>query len=215
MDDSYESEGTRKGEPEVRYALIGAGFGLLLIFLGTRIPSGIVSWPVIALGILFVAVMAAYLLSLAWKDLSIRIRPMVNKVRGHIREDAQLGTLTRDLRTRSWTAAVMIRGRSVDLFIGGDDEPNPALLARARDLITDSEAFERRLHDYLAGEEKVWARESPDDAGEIRHLSLSAIDLRSPERPDRIVIEFDGPDEMRFWYCEYVDGRLSGLRFDT
>lgn len=214
-DDRYDSEGTRRGEPEARYALIGAGIGLLLIYEGTRIPFRIVRWPIIGLGILFVGVMSAYTLALAWKNLSIRVRTLVNKVRGHIREDPQLGTLTRNLRTRCWTATVMIGGRSVALFIAGDDEPNPALLARGRDLITDPETFERRLQDYLAREMKEWARESPNEAGEIRQLSLSAIDLRSPERPDRIVMEFDGPDEMRFWYCDYVDGELSGLRFDT
>jgi hypothetical protein len=159
--------------------------------------------------------MSAYTLALAWKNVWLRVRPLVNRMRGHVREDPQLGTLTRDLRTRCWATAVMMGARRVDLFIAGGDEPDPALLARARDLITDPEIFARRLQDYLAREAKAWARESPDQADEIGHLSLSAIDLRSPDRPDRIVMEFDGPDEMRFWYCDSVDGELSGLRFDT
>jgi hypothetical protein len=213
--DRHDSEGTRRGEPEARYALIGAGIGLLLVYGGTRIPFRIVRWPVIGLGILFVGVMSAYTLALAWKNVSTRIRPLVSKVRGHIREDPQLGTLTRDLRSRCWTTAVMIGGRSVDLSIAGDDEPNPALLVRARDLIRDPGTFARRLQDYLAREAEESARESPDEAGEIRQLSLSAIDLRSSERPDRIMVEFDGPDDMRSWYCDYEDGDLSGLRFDT
>ena len=214
-DDSYDSEGTRRGEPEARYALIGAGIGLLFIYAGTRIPFRIVRWPLIGLGVLFVAVMSAYTLSLAWKKLSIRVRPLVNKVRGRSREDPQLGTLTRNLQTRCWMASVTIANRCVDLAIAGDDEPDPVLLERARNLVADFETVQRRLQDFLAREAREWAIEGADLAEQIGELELSAIVLRSPDRPAHVVMDFRGPDEMRFWYCDYVDGEMSGLRFDT
>jgi hypothetical protein len=211
----HDSEGTRRGEPEVRYAFIGAGFGLLLIYLGTRIPFTVIRWPIVGLGILFVGVMTAYTLALARKNIAMRIRPLVSSARGHIRNDAQLGTLTRDVTTRCWMAGVTMGNRRVDLAIGGDDDPDAALLAQARDFAADLGDFERRLQDYLAREAKQWAAESPDLAAEINELRVTGIMLRSSERPGRIVLEFDGPDEMRYWYCDYVDGEMSGLDFDT
>ena len=54
--------GPSDGQPRVRDAVIGAAFGLLLIYLGTLIPYRILSWPTIGLGILFVVVMAVFML---------------------------------------------------------------------------------------------------------------------------------------------------------
>jgi hypothetical protein len=112
-------------------------------------------------------------------------------------------------------AGVTAGNRRVDLAIAGDDEPDPVLLERARDLVADLETFQRRLQDFLAREAREWAIESPDLAKEIDELQLSAIVLRSPDRPGHVVMDFRGPDEMRFWYCDYVDGQMSGLRFDS
>ena len=49
-----------KVEPTVRDALIGMAIGLLLIYAGTRISSSILSWLVIGVGVIFVAVMSGF-----------------------------------------------------------------------------------------------------------------------------------------------------------
>lgn len=82
-------------------------------------------------------------------------------------------------------------------------------MERARDLVVDLETFQRRLQDFLAREAREWAIESPDLAKEIGELQLSAIVLRSPDRPSHIAMDFRGADEMRFWYCNYLDGEMS------
>lgn len=41
------------------------------------------------------------------------------------------------------------------------------------------------------------------------------LQLRSPDRPGHLVIDFEGPNEMCYWYCDYVNEELSGLSFDT
>jgi hypothetical protein len=123
--------------------------------------------------------------------------------------------LTRDVKGQYWQASLTLRDRSVDLIIDGKDEPVPTLLAGARDLVANLDALEARLGEYLAREAKEEALESPELATEIGALHVQAILLRSIDRPTHAVIDFEGPDEMRYWSCDYVDGELSGLRFDT
>jgi hypothetical protein len=157
--------------------------------------------------------MTGYTLAMLWKDMSGPVRRIVSGVRGHLRKDPQLGTLTRNVAARCWVATPTLAGRALDIVIDGDDEPIPVLLAHARDVLADFATLERRLEHYLERE----AEEETDAelAAEIRALRLSSVNLRSPDRPGLVVIDFDGPDEIRFWSCEYVDGVMSELRFDS
>lgn len=200
---------------ELRYAVVGAVIGLLLIFVGTLIPFGIVRWPVIGVGLLFVGVMTAYTLAVLWNKFSPRIRLVLMTARGHIRKDPLLGTLIRDVPARCWVATLRRENRTVDVVIEGGDEPTPSLVARARGLVAEFETLDRRLSDFLARESKEAALESCEEAAEIAALRVSAINLRSPDHPGHVVIDLEGPDEMRYWHCDYIDGDISGLRFDT
>jgi hypothetical protein len=204
----------KQGEPDTRYALIGAGFGLLLIFLGRRIPFRILGWPIIAFGVLFVVVMTGYTIAVFWKTVSIRLRPLSAKVRRHIRTDPRLGTLTRDVKARAWVAAVDRGDRRVDVVIDGDEEPDPTLVALARDVVANFDRLERRVSDYLAREAANDDTEDGAFAAEIRALRVKTLMLRTTNRPGHVAVDFEGPDEMRFWYCEYVNGELSGLDYD-
>jgi hypothetical protein len=208
-------EGFSTGEPEVRYAVVGAAFGLLLIFLGRLIPWRILSWPIIGLGSLFVVVMTAYALLVLWKNMSIPLRSLSNRARGHIRKDPQLGTLTREMEGRYWVATRTRGAQTFRVVIAGDDEPTPELIAHARELIADFDTLERRVEDYLAREARAEEAGDSELASEIRALRVSAVILRSPDRPNHVVIDFAGPDEMKYWYCDYDDGDMGGLRFDT
>ena len=55
-----------KVQPTVRDALIGAAIGLLLIYAGTHISYWILSWSVIGVGLMFVGVMSAFVISVIW-----------------------------------------------------------------------------------------------------------------------------------------------------
>jgi hypothetical protein len=201
-------------EPRARDALIGAAFGALLIWLGRLVPLRLVSWPMIGIGVLFVLVMALFLLVTLYHHASPPLLRILRRVRGHVREDPRLGTLTRDARARCWSATVMCRAVPVEVIVDGDEEPSPALLARARNLVADFETLSERVGDYLAAEARELAESEPELSAEITSLQMSAIVLRS-EHPDRVQIDFEGPDEIRFWRCDYENGQLSELWFDS
>jgi hypothetical protein len=197
----------------VRYAFIGEAIGLTLIYLGTRITYRIVSWPLIGLGISFLLVMTAYVISVAWRKTSPSAHRFVSRLRGHVRRDPELGTLIRNKKAECWEGGFTAGDRAIDLVIDGHAEPDARLVARARELVKEFQALQLRLDDYLAQE--ATREEDPEFADEIRQLRVSAINLRSPKRPALAVIDFDGPDDGRFWYCEYVNGTLRDLRFDN
>ena len=199
-----------KVEPTVRDALIGAAIGLLLIYAGARISYWILRWLVIGVGLLFVGVMSAFVISVIWTKVSPRAHRIVSRARGHVRRDPQLGTLIRNVKAGAWEADFRVRDRIVEILIDGNEEPNPTLVARVRELVADFDTFERRLNDYLAQTAKEWASE--ELSADISSLRLSSIKLRSRKR---ILVDFDGPDVDVYWSCEYADGEFSGLDFDS
>jgi hypothetical protein len=207
--------GASDGEPRVRDAVIGAAFGLVLIYLGTLIPYRILGWPAIGLGILFVVVMAAFMLAAIWTNVSPQVRQLLARARGHVREDPHLGTLTRDVKGQYWSATWKYHTLVVHVVIDGEDEPSPVLLARGRDLLADFETLADRIGDFLASELREWKQHDAELAAEVGGLRLSGIVLRSADGPDHVLLEFKGPDEDLYWSCEYVDGQLSDLQYDS
>jgi hypothetical protein len=199
----------------VQDALIGAAIGLVLIYLGTRIPFRILSWLVIGIGVLFVVVMSSFVCVVIWTRLRADVRPLLSRLRGHVRHDPQLGTLMRETKFRCWVATLTRGDRQVEIRIDGDDEPDPRLLAEARDLATRFDAIERRVEDYLAREADDATASDPELTAEIRALRVSGMVLRSSDRPGHAAIDLDGPDEVRYWYCDYTNGELTGLDYDT
>jgi hypothetical protein len=201
-----------KVEPTVRDALIGAAIGLLLIYAGARISYAILRWLVIGVGLLFVGVMSAFVISVIWTRVSPRAHLIMSRARGHVRRDPQLGTLIRDVKAEAWVSDFRVQDRMVEILIDGKEEPNPTLVARIRELVADFDTFERRLNDYLAQTAQEWAPEAPELSADIRSLRLSSIKLRSRKR---ILVDFEGPDVDVYWSCEYADGEFSGLDFDS
>ena len=201
-----------KVEPTVRDALIGAAIGLLLIYGGTRISYWILRWLVIGVGLIFVTVMSAFVISVIWTKVSPRAHLIMSRARGHVRRDPQLGTLIRNVEAEAWEGDFRVRDRTVEILIDGKQEPNPALVARARELVADFDTFERRLNDYLALTAKEWASEDPELGADVSALRLASIKLRSRQP---VLVDFDGPDVDVYWSCEYADGTFSGLDFDS
>ena len=201
-----------KVQPTVRDALIGAAIGLVLIYAGARISYWIPRWLVIGVGLLFVGVMSAFVISVIWTKVSPRAHLIMSRARGHVRRDPQLGTLIRNVKAEAWEAGFRARDRTVEILIDGNEEPNPTLVARVRELVADFDTFERRLNDYLAQTAKDWASETPELSADISALRLSSIKLRSGQP---VLVDFEGPDVDVYWSCEYADGKFSGLDFDS
>ena len=199
-------------EPTVRDALIGAAIGLILIYAGTHISYGILRWLVIGVGLMFVGVMSAFVISVIWTKMSPRAHLIMSRARGHVRRDPQLGTLIRNVKAEAWEGDFSVRDRTVEILIDGKEEPNPALVARARELVADFDTFERRLNEYLAQTAKDWEAETPELSADITALRLASIQLRSRQS---VLVDFDGPDVDVYWSCEYADGKFSGLDFDS
>lgn len=210
--DSTPTDDHDKVQPTIRDALIGAAIGLLLIYGGSLISTWILRWIVIGVGLVFVGVMSAFVISVGWAMVSPGAHRIMSRARGHVRRDPQLGTLIRNVAAEAWETDFRVWDRTVEILIDGKDEPDPELVVRARELVADFDAFERRLSDYLAQEAKEWASESPELAADVRALRLSSIRLRARKS---VLIDFDGPDSDVYWSCEYADGKFSGLDFDS
>ena len=201
-----------KVQPTIRDALIGAVIGLLLIYGGSLISSWVLRWIVIGVGLMFVGVMSAFVISVGWARVSPAAHRVMSRARGHVRRDPELGTLIRNVAAEAWQTDFRVRDRTVEILIDGKDEPDQELVVRARELVTDFDTFERRLSDYLAQEAKELASESAELGADVRALRLASIKLRSRKS---ILIDFDGSDVDVYWSCEYADGKFSGLDFDS
>lgn len=124
--------------------------------------------------------------------------------------DPVLGTLRLSDDRDCWHATVIVGDRPLGVIIGGEAEPDPALVAHAQAIIQSFPEFERSVSDFL-GEE---ARANPKSAAEIGQLTIEEVMFSWPRRPNDGMIFFKGPDEFRLWHCDYLEGKLSGLAFD-
>lgn len=201
-----------KVEPTIRDGLIGAAIGLLLMYGGTFISNWILRRLVVGVGLIFVVVMTGFVISVAWTKASPRVYRIMSRARGHVRSDPQLGMLVRNVEAEAWEGEFKLRDHTVEILIDGKGEPDPALVARARELLADLANFEQRLNDYLEQTAQEWTAETPELAADIRALRLAAIKLRSRQS---ILVDFHGPDEDVYWSCEYADGKFSGLEYDS
>jgi hypothetical protein len=130
-------------------------------------------------------------------------------------EDPQLGPLIlNDGGTDGcWVGRVTFQGRPVKFEIGGNTEPDTALVARAREIFESFDRFNREVMSFLDHEaaQKEWE----PAANEIRSLTISDVCLFWPDRPDDGMIFFDGPDECRCWRCDLIGRAPVGLGFDS
>jgi hypothetical protein len=224
-DDRSSGDDSEKVEPTIRDALIGLGIGLLLVYLGTRVPYRIASWMLIGLGLLFVVVMSGFVIVVVWERASPGIRRVMARVRGHVRHDARLGKLTRNVKGEYWEGAFTSRrsspdepvpakaDRQIELLIDGLDEPDPKLVGRAREFVADFATVQRRVDEFLADE--LRRETDPELATQIAGLRVSAIRFFSGKRSGRVDIDFRGPDEDLYWSCTYADGKPQDLWYDS
>jgi hypothetical protein len=199
-----------EGMPTVRDALIGLAIGVGLLYLGTWFSSWWLRWPTIALGVVFVLVMTGYIVAASWERLADPANRMASRVRGHVRTDPQLGKLFRNVKAEAWEGAFPSAHGTIELLIQGKEEPAPTLVARAREVVAEFPALERRVDEYLAR----GAIEDVELASEIAALRISSLHFNWPERPDEVEIVFEMGADEKYWTCTYAEDELKDLNFD-
>ena len=124
--------------------------------------------------------------------------------------DPVLGELQLNEDATWWESVVGLSEQAITFQIGGEGEPDAALLAHAYDIIGRFGEFQRVVADFLneeASRSRYWA-------DEIRQLEIESVSLFWSKRPNDGMISFCGPDEYRLWRCDYVDRKPTGLAFD-
>jgi len=112
-----------------------------------------------------------------------------------------------------WSVRVT-RGRdSFEFTIGGAKQPAAALLAHAREILSNFESFQISVAKCVAAE----SRDYPDDVkAELAGLQIDNISLCWPDRPDDGMIFFRGrKDDVACWRCDYIGRKPQGLGCDT
>ena len=90
--------------PSVRDALIGLAIGVLIIYGGSHFDSSFLWWLSVGIGVIWVIVMAAYVVEVWVTTLGPKLAPRIKRLRGHTMRDPVLGAMERDARARCWIA---------------------------------------------------------------------------------------------------------------
>lgn len=126
--------------------------------------------------------------------------------------DSVLGELVLSSDGDWWESTITLDGSAVQFQLGGDREPNAALISHAHDIVREFATFSRAVREFLAAEA---ARLPSAAADEIRQLTLESVCLFWPQRPDDGMLYFHGPDRDRVWRCDYIHRQPQGLGFDS
>jgi hypothetical protein len=127
--------------------------------------------------------------------------------------DPVLGRCVPEQEERWWEATVKVGDQTIGFTLGGDLEPDPALLEHARQIVAELDAFRARVAAFLAGEAAGTA--DPIVRAEIEILQIEEVCLFWPDEPGDGVIYFAGPSEDRVWRCDYVEKQCRDLACDS
>ena len=142
------------------------------------------------------------------RSLRLDAEPLFGGIFGFL---AVLGRLVPSADGDWWEATVPVGTGHVAFKIGGGPDPDPALLAHARDIVRSFPEFRERVAAFLAGE----AGRLGPLGDEVRRLEVEDVCLFWPARPDDGMIFFRGPDDGRVWRCDYLGREPTGLGFDS
>ena len=142
---------------------------------------------------------------------NLLMRPRVQRVDTF--PDPELGMLRWSEDTDNWVVSVSANDHAIGFQIGGEPEPDPALLAHARDITRALPEFVSLVSAFLAAE--AARRSMATWADEIRLLEIEDVCLFWPERPDDGMIYFQDVDSGLVWRCDYIDRKPTSLGFDS
>ena len=126
--------------------------------------------------------------------------------------DSVLGVLRWSDDAGAWVCRAVRFSGEVSFHVGGDREPDPLLIAHARDLAGAPEQLERLI---AAALEEAALAFHPKLASEIRALQLEWICLCWPERPNDGLLYMTDGHEGRVWHFAYIERRPECLGFDS
>lgn len=125
--------------------------------------------------------------------------------------DPVLGELILNNEATCWDAWPEVDGKKVNFQIGGEGEPDPALIKHAHDIIKSFKEFEKAAKQALeAGKINFKGYEE-----EIEKQEIESVAFFWPKRPDDGMIFLKGPDEYRLWRLDYIGRKPQGLGFDS
>ena len=200
--------------PGVRDALIGLAIGVLIIYGGSHFDSRFLWWLSVGIGVVWVLVMAAYIVDVWVRALGPKLAPRVKKLRGHTVTDPVLGVMQRDVRARCWIATPIHEDGNIEFQIDGDEKPDVRLLERAREVAARFAGVREQVTAFLTEEAKLAGTEDTDLVSEMQALQIRRLVFHSTSHPRTFLIHFHVTDEERFWQCEYTDGRPDALDYD-
>jgi len=200
--------------PSVRDALAGLVIGLLIIYGGSHFDSSVLWWLSVGIGVVWVLVMAAYIVEVWVTTYGPKLAPGVRRLRGQTLTDPVLGVMQRDVRARGWIATPIAGRQNVEFQIDGDEKPEERLLERAREVAASFGSVRDQVAAFLAEQAGIEAAEDAAVASEIQALQIRRLLFLSVNHPRTFLIDFDVTDEERFWQCEYTDGRPDALDYD-
>ena len=130
--------------------------------------------------------------------------------------DPVLGAVVPGSDVDWWTATVVIDGNPIEFDIGGDVEPHPALLARARELAGNFGPFASEVRELLEAKARECADLPPEVAAEVRSLRIQSVSHFWPDRPRDGMVGFHETESGAvLWRCDVKDGHPVNLGGDT
>jgi hypothetical protein len=97
------------------------------------------------------------------------------------------------------------------LIAGSEIEPDPNLLAHAREIASAPREFHETIREFLTAE----ASRFRGLEQEVQSLKLDEVKLCWPKQLGDGMIYFDGGRDYRVWRCDYIDRAPRSLGFDT
>jgi len=96
--------------------------------------------------------------------------------------------------------------------ISGESEPDPQLVAHAKDVAHDFALFEAKIRTFLSSEAHRFKGEEVIVSG----LTVESLNLFWPARPNDGMVYFNSrPDDLRIWRCDYVGRQPEKLGYDS
>lgn len=127
--------------------------------------------------------------------------------------DSVLGMIHFSKDEELWEIAWPLgESRSITLRIAGQGEPDPRLLAHAREVAQSAQEFTSRIRTFLQKE----AARFRGDESTVRSLSLESLNLFWPKRPNDGMVYFASfPEDTRVWRCDYIEREPKTLGYDS
>lgn len=106
----------------------------------------------------------------------------------------------------------LIGVEGIKFSFNNDENPDPALLHKAKEITQDFDIFQENVQAFLNTEAQKYEKKA---SGEIQNLIISVIMIAWPDKPNNAMIFFSGPNKDHVWHCDYDFKTFSSLTYDS